>query len=85
MTRTVCLGGPADWQREIYDLVAEAQRAGRQARPAGRDRPSRWTRPPAPSSRRPVTVTVSGTGSATESGLEIHEDPFLGPSRDTVD
>jgi Xaa-Pro aminopeptidase len=28
MTRTVALGEPAAWQREIYDLVASAQRAG---------------------------------------------------------
>ncbi len=28
MTRTVCLGPPEPWQREIYDLVAAAQLAG---------------------------------------------------------
>ncbi|TLF79722.1 aminopeptidase P family protein [Nocardia cyriacigeorgica] len=31
MTRTLVLGQPADWQREVYDLVREAQRAGREA------------------------------------------------------
>src|SRR6202046_5410654 len=31
MTRTVALGEPAGWQREIYDLVAAAQRSGLQA------------------------------------------------------
>ncbi|RMI30641.1 M24 family metallopeptidase [Nocardia stercoris] len=31
MTRTVVLGEPAGWQREVYDLVAAAQRAGREA------------------------------------------------------
>ena len=31
MTRTLVLGQPADWQREIYDLVAAAQAAGRAA------------------------------------------------------
>jgi Xaa-Pro dipeptidase len=31
MTRTLVLGPPADWQREIYDLVAAAQAAGRAA------------------------------------------------------
>ena len=29
MTRTFTLGEPADWQREIYDLVDAARRAGR--------------------------------------------------------
>src|SRR5580704_10979760 len=28
MTRTVALGEPAGWQRDIYELVASAQRAG---------------------------------------------------------
>jgi len=31
MTRTFVLGAAADWQREVYDLVASAQRAGREA------------------------------------------------------
>jgi Xaa-Pro dipeptidase len=31
MTRTVVLGPPADWQREIYELVADSQAAGRAA------------------------------------------------------
>lgn len=31
MTRTVVLGPPADWQREIHDLVGVAQAAGRAA------------------------------------------------------
>jgi Xaa-Pro dipeptidase len=31
MTRTFVLGPPADWQRELYDLVAESQAAGRAA------------------------------------------------------
>lgn len=31
MTRTVVLGEPAAWQREIHDLVLAAQRAGREA------------------------------------------------------
>jgi Xaa-Pro aminopeptidase len=37
MTRTVALGEPAGWQREIYDLVATAQRAGIQAAQPGAD------------------------------------------------
>ena len=35
MTRTFVLGKAADWQREIYDLVSAAQRAGRDALRAG--------------------------------------------------
>ncbi|SDO27807.1 Xaa-Pro aminopeptidase [Nakamurella panacisegetis] len=35
MTRTFVLGNPADWQVEIYQLVAEAQRAGREAAVVG--------------------------------------------------
>lgn len=31
MTRTFVLGHAADWQREIYEVVATAQRAGREA------------------------------------------------------
>jgi Xaa-Pro aminopeptidase len=31
MTRTVALGEPAGWQREIYELVAAAQRSGLEA------------------------------------------------------
>lgn len=31
MTRTFVLGTPASWQREVYDLVYAAQRAGREA------------------------------------------------------
>lgn len=35
MTRTFVLGPAADWQREIYELVAAAQQAGRDALRAG--------------------------------------------------
>jgi Xaa-Pro dipeptidase len=31
MTRTLVLGEPADWQRDLYDLVAASQAAGRAA------------------------------------------------------
>lgn len=37
MTRTLVLGEPADWQRELYDLVAAAQQAGVDAVRAGTD------------------------------------------------
>jgi Xaa-Pro aminopeptidase len=80
MTRTVCLGRPADWQREIYDLVAEAQRAG-----------CRAVLPGAPAQQVDLAsrsiITAAGHGDRFRHGLghgvglEIHEDPFLGPSR----
>lgn len=35
MTRTFVLGEPADWQREIFELVSAAQLAGRQALTVG--------------------------------------------------
>ncbi|WP_216900782.1 M24 family metallopeptidase [Nocardia alni] len=31
MTRTLVLGQPDDWQRDVYELVLESQRAGREA------------------------------------------------------
>src|SRR4029077_12379263 len=31
MTRTVAVGEPAGWQRDVYELVAEAQRTGIEA------------------------------------------------------
>ncbi len=37
MTRTVALGEPAGWQREIYELVAAAQRSGLDAARPGAD------------------------------------------------
>ena len=46
MTRTVALGPPAGWQRDLYALVAAAQQAGIEAAPAGRGAWPRWTRRP---------------------------------------
>ena len=37
MTRTIVLGQPAQWQRELYELVAAAQDAGTQAARPGRE------------------------------------------------
>ena len=37
MTRTVVLGAAQDWQREVYQLVAAAQAAGRAALAPGRE------------------------------------------------
>lgn len=80
MTRTVSLGEPADWQRDLYNLVADAQKAGRHALTPGAvtgdvDRAAR--------------SIIEGAGHGDDFrhglghgvGLEIHEDPFLGPSR----
>ncbi|MFC4119538.1 M24 family metallopeptidase [Nonomuraea zeae] len=80
MTRTVCLGAPAAWQREIYDLVAQAQRAGRHALTpgAGADDVDAAAR---------SVIEHAGHGGHFRHGLghgvglEIHEEPFLGPSR----
>ncbi|MEV4010243.1 aminopeptidase P family protein [Nonomuraea angiospora] len=80
MTRTVCLGPPADWQREIYDLVAQAQRAGRHALA-----PGAGAREVDAAAR--TLIEDAGYGSRFRHGLghgvglEIHEEPFLGPSR----
>ena len=68
MTRTVMLGEPAAWQREIYGLVAAAQRAGIDAA-VPRARPSRmWTRRRVISSPRPGTTSTSATAWATAWG-----------------
>ncbi|MBK1788143.1 aminopeptidase P family protein [Prauserella sp. ASG 168] len=76
MTRTLVLGPPADWQREVYELVRLAQSAGREAvRPgadvAGVDRAAR--------------DVIVGAGRGEEFshglghgvGLQIHEAPSL--------
>lgn len=80
MTRTVAIGAAADWQRDLYELVRRAQRAGRHAvRPgvsvhrvdaAARD-----------------VIDAAGHGERFEHGLghgvglDIHERPFLAPDR----
>ncbi|WP_157244668.1 M24 family metallopeptidase [Nonomuraea typhae] len=80
MTRTVSLGEPAAWQRELYDLVAAAQKAGRDALAPGA------TAKEVDSAARAVIAEAGhaehfrhGLGHGV--GLEIHEEPFLGPSR----
>lgn len=76
MTRTVVLGEPAAWQREIYDLVAAAQAAGREALRAGAQVRS------VDAAAREVIVHagygadfVHGLGHGV--GLQIHEAPAL--------
>ncbi|MEZ0071868.1 aminopeptidase P family protein [Planotetraspora sp. GP83] len=80
MTRTVAVGEPAGWQREIYELVRQAQRAGRHAvRPGA-------TAHDVDAAARGV-IAEAGHAAHFEHGLghgvglEIHELPFLGPDR----
>jgi Xaa-Pro aminopeptidase len=78
MTRTVVLGHVADWQREIYDLVAAAQAAGRAALAVGTDVVGVDA-----ASREVITAAGHGEhfthGLGHGVGLEIHEAPGIGP------
>jgi Xaa-Pro aminopeptidase len=78
MTRTVVLGHAADWQREIYELVAASQAAGRAALEVGADVVA------IDAASRDVIVEAGhgehfthGLGHGV--GLEIHEAPGIGP------
>lgn len=76
MTRTVVLGAPADWQRELYDLVASAQAAGRRALGDG---------VPVQEVDAAARSVIAGAGCGEQFlhglghgvGLEIHEAPAL--------
>jgi Xaa-Pro aminopeptidase len=76
MTRTVVLGAVAGWQRELYDLVAAAQAAGRGALRAGVQ-----VRDVDAAARDVITQAgygeefVHGLGHGV--GLQIHEAPAL--------
>ena len=77
-TRTVVVGRePADWQREIHDVVRRAQRAGRAALAVGAD-----VRDVDAAAR--MVVVDAGYGSQFPHGLghgvglEIHEAPLIG-------
>jgi len=76
MTRTVVLGPPAGWQRELYDLVASAQAVGRMALQAGAD-----VRDVDASARDIITDAGHGAdfvhGLGHGVGLQIHEAPAL--------
>ena len=79
MTRTVVLGEPAAWQREVYDLVAAAQQAGVDAlldgvATADVDRVSRGVVEAGGMGER----FLHGLGHGV--GLEIHEGPAIGSS-----
>ena len=76
MTRTFVLGRPADWQTEIYDLVATAQRLGREALVVGAsvvDVDAAARAPIADAGHGPAFSHGLGHGV----GLEIHEAPAL--------
>ncbi|HEX8934938.1 MAG TPA: Xaa-Pro peptidase family protein [Pseudonocardiaceae bacterium] len=76
MTRTVVLGQPAAWQRELYDLVAAAQAAGRAGLRAGAN-----VRDVDTAAREVIAQAghgenfVHGLGHGV--GLQIHEAPAL--------
>jgi len=77
MTRTVIVGPAADWQRETYQLVADAQRTGREALAPGADVAA------VDRAARDV-IDAAGYGEhylhglGHGVGLEIHEAPTLG-------
>ncbi|HUC22307.1 MAG TPA: Xaa-Pro peptidase family protein [Streptosporangiaceae bacterium] len=80
MTRTVALGAPAAWQREIYDLVAAAQLAGIRAAVPGADIEA------VDASARDLIADAGhaehfGHGLGHGVGLEVHEAPLMGPGR----
>ena len=80
MTRTVALGEPAGWQREIYELVASAQRSGIEAARPGADVAD------VDAAARDM-IRDAGHGEHFQHGLghgvglEIHEAPMIGYSR----
>jgi Xaa-Pro aminopeptidase len=79
-TRTSVIGSaPADWQREIYDLVAASQRAGREMLAVGADciAVDKASRDVIEAAGHKDHFT-HGTGHGI--GLEIHEAPTLGYS-----
>ncbi len=80
MTRTVALGEPAGWQREIYELVAAAQRAGIEAA-----RPGAEVGDVDAAARDLIRDAGHGEhfghGLGHGVGLEIHEAPMIGYSR----
>ena len=80
MTRTVALGQPSPWQREIYELVATAQRAGVAAAQPGADVAD------VDAAARDL-ITQAGHGEHFQHGLghgvglEVHEAPIMGYGR----
>ena len=80
MTRTVALGEPAGWQREIYELVAAAQRAGLDAA-----RPDADVGDVDAAARDLIRDAGHGDhfqhGLGHGVGLEVHEAPTIGYAR----
>jgi Xaa-Pro aminopeptidase len=80
MTRTVALGEPSGWQREIYELVAAAQRAGVEAA-----RPGAEVRDVDAAARDLIRDAGHGEhfghGLGHGIGLEVHEAPMIGYGR----
>jgi Xaa-Pro aminopeptidase len=80
MTRTVALGEPAGWQREIYELVAAAQRSGIEAARPGADVAD------VDAAARDLIRDAGhgdhfGHGLGHGVGLEVHEAPTIGYAR----
>ncbi len=77
MTRTMVLGEPAAWQREIYELVAAAQASGRAALAAGAGLAAVDA-----AARQPIADAGYGEqflhGLGHGVGLQIHEAPGIG-------
>jgi Xaa-Pro aminopeptidase len=80
MTRTVALGQPAGWQRDIYQLVAAAQRAGVEAATVGAELSD------VDAAARDMIAAAGhdehfrhGLGHGV--GLEVHEAPLIGYAR----
>jgi Xaa-Pro aminopeptidase len=77
MTRTFVLGKAADWQLEIYQLVSDAQRAGREALRPGAD-----LREVDGAARQLIVDAGYGDqfshGLGHGVGLQIHEAPGIG-------
>ncbi len=80
MTRTVALGPPADWQCDIYQLVAAAQQAGIDAAVPGAD-----VAQVDGAARGVISQAGHGDhfthGLGHGVGLEIHEAPIMGYGR----
>jgi translation elongation factor P len=80
MTRTVALGEPAGWQREIYELVAAAQRVGIEAAQPGAEVGD------VDAAARDL-IRDAGHGEHFQHGLghgvglEVHEAPTIGYAR----